>query len=98
MTSIESFAPLVPTSALSSFSRSSIYWYESWSLPRLSNAGISIEALIQKAPQAGETRVPVIILTNETQEHRLNDAVRALAALESIESDITRIRVESLDG
>jgi homoserine dehydrogenase len=63
-----------------------------------SEAGISIEALIQKQPLAGETRVPVIMLTNLVQESKLLDTVKQIESLTSIEGEITRIRVESLDG
>ncbi len=63
-----------------------------------SQAGISIEALIQKQPAVGQTQVPVIILTNTVREGDLLDAVAALEALPAIAADITRIRVESLDG
>ena len=63
-----------------------------------SNAGVSIEALIQKEPAAGEKRVPVIILTNRTREGELNRVAEQIEALDSIEGSITRIRVESLDG
>jgi homoserine dehydrogenase len=64
----------------------------------LSEQGISIEALIQKAPQAHETRVPVIILTNQAPEGRLDAAVDAIEALDTISGAVTRIRVEALDG
>jgi homoserine dehydrogenase len=60
--------------------------------------GISIEALIQKAPPAGESRVPVIVLTNEATQGRLEAAVRAIEALDSISGKIMCIRVETLGG
>jgi homoserine dehydrogenase len=63
-----------------------------------SDAGISIEALIQKPPQPGQTRVPVIILTNKTSEGKLMAAAAKLESLPTIAGEITRIRVESLDG
>lgn len=63
-----------------------------------SEAGISIEALIQKQPAAGETHVAVIILTNIVLEANLSAAVAQLEALPYIESGIARIRVENLDG
>jgi homoserine dehydrogenase len=63
-----------------------------------SSSGISIEALIQKQPHAGQTEVPVIILTNKVREGDLVAAVAAIEALSSITGLITRIRVESLDG
>jgi homoserine dehydrogenase len=64
----------------------------------LSDAGISIEAIIQKAPEEGEEVVPVIILTNQAQEKYLSAAVVDIENLDSIVNSVTRIRVESLDG
>ncbi|MBE9540143.1 MAG: homoserine dehydrogenase [Proteobacteria bacterium] len=58
--------------------------------------GISIEALIQKAPSPGETRVPVIVLTNEAAQGCLDAAVKAIEALDSIVGKIMCIRVETL--
>jgi homoserine dehydrogenase len=63
-----------------------------------SDEGISIEALIQKAPREGETRVPVVVLTNTARQGRVDAAVAAIEALDSITGSITRIRVEELDG
>ena len=63
-----------------------------------SDAGISIEALIQKPPQQGQTRVPVIILTDKTGEGKLRAAAAELEKLPTIVGKITRIRVESLDS
>jgi homoserine dehydrogenase len=63
-----------------------------------SDQGISIEALIQKAPAAGQTRVPVIVLTNSAPQGNLETAVAAIEALDSIAGRITCIRVEALDG
>jgi homoserine dehydrogenase len=63
-----------------------------------SDAGISIEALIQKPPQEGQTRVPVIILTDKASEGKLVAAAAELDKLPTIAGEITRIRVEGLDG
>ncbi|MDH3993495.1 MAG: homoserine dehydrogenase [Gammaproteobacteria bacterium] len=63
-----------------------------------SEQGISIEALIQKAPAEGETRVPLIVLTNRAAQGSVDAAVQAIEALDSITGEITRIRVEALDG
>lgn len=63
-----------------------------------SEQGISIEALIQKAPVAGETRVPLIVLTNNARQGCVDTAVAAIEALDSISGEVTRIRVETLDG
>ncbi|MAY35176.1 MAG: homoserine dehydrogenase [Spongiibacteraceae bacterium] len=64
----------------------------------LSNAGISIEALIQKQPAEDADHVPVILLTNVTREKSLMAAVEKIQALDSIAEEVVRIRVESLAG
>lgn len=64
----------------------------------LSDLGISIEALIQKEPAANQNHVPVIILTNRTQERLVASAIAQIEALDSIEGAVVRIRVESLAG
>jgi homoserine dehydrogenase len=63
-----------------------------------SEQGISIEGLIQKAPAPGETCVPVIVLTNKAAQGSVDKAVRAIEALDTINGEISRIRVETLDG
>jgi homoserine dehydrogenase len=63
-----------------------------------SDLGISIEALIQKAPAVGQTRVPLIMLTNRAPQGLVEQAVRAIESLDSITAEVTRIRVETLDG
>jgi len=63
-----------------------------------SDQGISIEALIQKAPREGETCVPVVMLTNRAVQARVDAAVQAIEALDTIRGDIMGIRVETLDG
>jgi homoserine dehydrogenase len=63
-----------------------------------SEQGISIEALIQKAPAEGETRVPLIMLTNRALQGSVDEAVSAIEALDTISGAVTRIRVETLDG
>ncbi|MEX2963436.1 homoserine dehydrogenase [Microbulbifer sp. TYP-18] len=61
-----------------------------------SDQGISIEALIQHEPQPGETLVPVVILTSRAREVRLNQAVAEIQALDSVQGEVVRIRVETL--
>jgi len=63
-----------------------------------SEQGISIEGLIQKAPEAGETRVPLIVLTNSAAQGLVDKAVQAIESLDNITGEIARIRVEALDG
>jgi homoserine dehydrogenase len=62
----------------------------------ISNAGISIEALIQKEPQEGDEQVSVILLTNRTLEKSVIAAVAAIEALDSVDGKVVRLRVESL--
>lgn len=62
----------------------------------LSDAGISIEALIQKQPWQGETEVPVILLTNRVKESDINRAIEQIEQLDSIRNQVVKIRVESL--
>ena len=61
-------------------------------------AGISIEALIQKEPAPGESRVSVIMITSRALERNLSAVLEEISALDDIDGDITRIRVETLDG
>lgn len=62
----------------------------------LSDAGISIEALIQKQPWQGETEVPVILLTNRVLEKDMNRAIAQIEQLDTISGRLVKIRVEDL--
>jgi homoserine dehydrogenase len=64
----------------------------------LGDAGISIEAIKQKEPEEGETHLPLVMLTHRVLEGRMNSAIEAIEALDSISGSVTRIRVEYLDG
>ena len=64
----------------------------------LSDAGISIEALIQKQPAAAVSHVPIIILTNQALGATVDAACAQLEALPTVIDAVTRLRVESLDG
>ena len=64
----------------------------------LGSSDISIEAIIQKEPQRGETQVDVIMLTHRVQESKMNAAIEQIEALSCITDKIMRIRVESLDS
>lgn len=64
----------------------------------LGEHGISIEALIQKAPGEGQQRVPVVVLTNSAPEGKLRAAVTTMQNLAAVSEDIACIRVEALDG
>ena len=62
----------------------------------LSDNNISIEAMLQKEPVDGSAFVPVILLTHNVKEGQVNQAIEQLQRLTSINADVVRIRVESL--
>jgi homoserine dehydrogenase len=57
---------------------------------------ISIEAILQKEPHTGESYLPIIMLTQKTQERELIAAVAEIEALASIDKPVKRIRLETL--
>jgi homoserine dehydrogenase len=59
---------------------------------------ISIEAMLQKEPEAGATCATIIMLTQKIREQQMDDAIEAIAGLEVVHGDVHRIRVETLDG
>lgn len=61
------------------------------------DSGISIEAILQKEPAKGASHVPIIFLTQSVQEKHMNAAIQKLEKLDSIEGEITRIRMETLE-
>jgi len=64
----------------------------------LGNAGISIEAILQKEPPPGVDQASIILLTHVVKEGQMNMAIREIEALDSIHGDIMRIRLEHLDA
>jgi homoserine dehydrogenase len=63
----------------------------------MADAGISIEAIVQKEQPATEEYVDVIILTNVTYEKSLDAAVENIEKLETVRGSVSFIRVEHLD-
>ncbi len=59
-------------------------------------AGISIEAVLQKEPAEGQSSVTLIMLTQRAKEQSLNQALAAIAKLDTVADEVTRIRMESL--
>ena len=59
---------------------------------------ISIEAILQKEPEAGVTRATIIMLTQKIREQQMVDAIDAISRLQSVHGEVHRIRVETLDG
>lgn len=62
----------------------------------LGDCGISIEAIIQKEPQAGESCVPVVLLTHVIKEKQLNHAVQQIETLTDIKGQIICMHLENL--
>lgn len=63
----------------------------------LGDLNISIESILQKEPHAGETTVPVIILTQRVREKNMNEAIARIEKLASITGRVVRIRLEHLN-
>ncbi len=63
----------------------------------LGDSGISIEAMLQKEP-VGNAAATIILLTHNVIEGRMNKAIAAIEALDTITGSITRIRLEHLDA
>lgn len=57
---------------------------------------ISIDAVIQKEPTCES--VPIVILTHDVVERKLNEAIAALEELDEVTGKIMRIRVEPFHG
>ncbi|MGD2020135.1 MAG: ACT domain-containing protein, partial [Thiohalocapsa sp.] len=64
----------------------------------LGEEGISIEAIQQKEPAPGETHVPLIMLTHRVREADMNRALARIKALEAVQGEAVRIRMEMLAG
>ncbi len=62
----------------------------------LADAGISIDAMLQKEPQEGEAEADIVILTHTTQEKTADAAITRIEALPAIAGAVTKIRMETL--
>jgi homoserine dehydrogenase len=62
----------------------------------LADSTISIEAMVQKEPGEGESRVDIVMLTHLALEKNVERAMGKIEALSSVEGKVTRIRLESL--
>jgi len=64
----------------------------------LSDSGINIESLLQKEVEVDHGQVPIIMITREVKESRMNDALKKLEAEDDVVGSVMRIRLEQLDG
>jgi homoserine dehydrogenase len=62
----------------------------------LADSAISIEAMVQKEPSEGESRVDIVMLTHLALEKNVDQAMAKIERLSSVEGRVTRIRLESL--
>jgi homoserine dehydrogenase len=62
----------------------------------LGDLEISIDAMIQKEPEEGESEADIILLTHITVEKNIDQAIRLIEALPAITGKVTRIRMEEL--
>lgn len=62
----------------------------------LAQHGISIDALVQKEIQPGQTDVPLVVLTHKVAEAQLNAAIAAIEGLEVVTQPVLRLRVAEL--
>jgi homoserine dehydrogenase len=62
----------------------------------LADSTISIEAMVQKEPGEGESRVDIVMLTHLALEKNVERAMAKIEALSSVEGSVTRIRLEPL--
>ena len=62
----------------------------------LADKGISIDAMLQREAQEGENQTDLIILTHETQEKHMLDAIQNIEKLSTVIGQATKIRLENL--
>ncbi len=62
----------------------------------LGDRAISIDAMMQKEPQDGESEADIVILTHVTIEKNMDAAIAAIEALSAIDGKVTKIRMEEL--
>jgi homoserine dehydrogenase len=60
----------------------------------LADSSISIDAMVQKEPDEGETQVDIIMLTHLTVEKNVDAALAKVEALPVVTDKVTRIRLE----
>ncbi|QET02001.1 MULTISPECIES: homoserine dehydrogenase [Cupriavidus] len=63
----------------------------------LAEAGISIDAMLQKESRVGEPQTDIIILTHLTREKQINAAIARIESLATVLSPVTRLRMEELN-
>ena len=62
----------------------------------LADQDISIDAMLQREPEEGESQTDIIILTHLTVEKNADTAIARIEALDSVNGKVTRLRLENL--
>jgi homoserine dehydrogenase len=62
----------------------------------LADSKISIDAMVQKEPGEGESRVDIVMLTHQAIEKNVNAAMARIEKLPTVLGKVTRIRLEEL--
>jgi len=62
----------------------------------LADSRISIEAMVQKEPAAGERQVDIVLLTHHALERNVDSAIARIGKLKTVLGDVVRLRMESL--
>ncbi len=62
----------------------------------LSDLDIGIEAVHQEEPEEGEPCAEIVLLTNRVEEVNLVKAIEQIESLDSVKTDVKKIRVEAL--
>jgi homoserine dehydrogenase len=63
----------------------------------LADRDISIDAMIQKEPSEGEDQTDIILLTHQSIERQVTDAIAKIEALVTVRGKVVRIRMEQLN-
>jgi len=64
----------------------------------LAGEEISIDAVIQKEPVAGENQADLFMVTHQTREKSINSAIAKIEALDIVAGKVSMIRLETLEG
>jgi homoserine dehydrogenase len=62
----------------------------------LADSRISIDAMVQKEPEKGESRVDIVLLTHLAVEKDVDRAIAKIEKLSTVVGSVTRIRLEEL--
>jgi homoserine dehydrogenase len=62
----------------------------------LADSRISIDAMVQKEPGEGESRVDIVMLTHRAVEKDVERAMARIGRLSTVLGAVTRIRLEEL--